>query len=123
MRKLLTALWLVAWAALFITWGVVIDARDSDVVLFFGMVVLSFPSSLLLVGLLRTLAPFGFGFPEGVSGHYMGVGLFILLGYVQWFILIPWLIRGLRQAQPVAPADGVAFGATSLRKLRLRRRG
>ncbi len=100
MKNVLLALWLAIWAALLFTFNVAIQERDSDVVLYFGMHALTFPSGFLVVWLLGALGSIGFSLPSGVLGQYIFISIFVLAGYCQWFILLPKLVRLFRRAQP-----------------------
>ena len=92
----------------------VIQERDSDVVIFFGMLILTFPSGLVVVWLIRTLASLGLTLPGGVLGQYMGLAVLVLVGYCQWFVLLPRLVRLVRRAQPGAPGDAPPKGVAPL---------
>jgi hypothetical protein len=107
---MLLALWLAMWAALLFTFNVVIQERDSDVVLYFGMQALTFPSGFLVVWLLKALGSVGFYLPNGVLGQYIFISIFVLVGYCQWFILLPRLVHLFHRAQPSAPGDAPPKG-------------
>lgn len=114
MKNILLALWLAMWAALLFTFNVVIQERDSDVVLYFGMQALTFPSGFLVVWLLGALNAIGFSLPNGVLGQYIFIFIFVLAGYCQWFILLPRLVRFFHRAQPNAPRDAPPKGVAPL---------
>ncbi len=114
MKNILLVLWLATWAALLFTFNVVIQERDSDVVIYFGMQALTFPSGFLVVWLLGALGSIGFALPNGVLGQYIFISIFVLAGYCQWFILLPRLVRIFRRAQPSAPGDAPPKGVAPL---------
>jgi hypothetical protein len=107
MKNLPLALWLAAWAVLLFTFTVAIQERDSDVVLYFGMMALTFPSGLLAVWLIRALDTLGLSLPNGVLGQYIGLTLFILVGYCQWFVLLPKFFRFFK-SRPTRRSSGTA---------------
>jgi hypothetical protein len=66
--------------------------------LFFLMLIWSFPSSIIASGLV-TLPNIAY---EYIFGRAMGYGLLVLimqwfvffvLGYLQWFVVVPWIYR------------------------------
>ena len=75
--------------------------REFDTLFVIGMILLTFPSGLL-VGI-------GLGLIQSTTGFYMtwegntGILLvlliwcaYVLTGYLQWFVVCPWCIRQLR---------------------------
>jgi hypothetical protein len=79
---------------------------DADVLLAYGMLALSFPLSLLLsaiVGVVGYLAYSMYGYVLQTS--YWSIVLtwmcFFIAGYWQWFKLLPWLIRRMRERKRV----------------------
>lgn len=74
---------------------------DADTLLAYGMLVLSFPMGLLVVLLLGAvghLAYMVFGYVATVS--YLSIifswSVMFAAGYLQWFVLLPSLLRRLR---------------------------
>ena len=76
-------------------------ANDIGIFLLYGMLFLSFPTSLLVAGLLAliSLLQDNLGVPllDLISSNYAGYFLMWLLffaaGYVQWFVLLPWFLK------------------------------
>jgi hypothetical protein len=76
-------------------------ASDIGVLLVYGMLILAFPASLLIAGLFAMLAllqeQLGVPLLELIGSNYVGFSVmwsaFFVAGYVQWFILLPWLWR------------------------------
>lgn len=76
---------------------------DADVLLAYGMLMLSFPISLvvaLLAGAVGQLAYslLGHVFTVSYSNIVVGWLVFFAAGYWQWFVVIPWLYRKIRTA-------------------------
>ena len=72
--------------------------RDNDILLYLVMIALAFPSSYLVVflysGLLMLHVP---PLPLGrVEMSVFWVGFFGV-GYVQWFVVMPWITRVVRR--------------------------
>jgi len=68
----------------------------------FEMVVLSFPSSLLVVAVVILvgigLGLFGLTLPPSSRPEMIAVWLlFVVAGYIQWFVVVPRLVRRLRK--------------------------
>lgn len=74
---------------------------DADIVLGYGLLVLTFPSGLLL--------SIGEGFAGRAAFNVMGLTatttylslgatwlMYTVLGYLQWFVFVPWVVRKLR---------------------------
>jgi hypothetical protein len=74
---------------------------DIGVFLAYGMLILAFPSSLLVIGLLTLLVMLqdrsGIQFLDALGSNYVSYSLlwlaFFIAGYLQWFALIPFLWR------------------------------
>mgnify|MGYP001792214497 FL=1 len=68
--------------------------RDNDIVLYLVMIALAFPSAYLVVLLYSGLQALHVPpLPLGrIEMLVLWVGFFIV-GYVQWFVLTPWIIR------------------------------
>ena len=74
---------------------------DADLLLAYGMLTLSFPVSLLLsaiIGVVGYLAYSMYGYV--VQTSYWSIVLtwlcFFVVGYWQWFKLVPWFIRRIK---------------------------
>lgn len=76
-------------------------ASDIGVFLAYGMLFLAFPVSLLVAGLFALLAllqeQLGVPLLDLIGSNYVGFSVmwlaFFVAGYVQWFVLLPWLWR------------------------------
>ena len=85
------------------------SSSDIGIFLVYGMLLLAFPISLLVAALFASLAllqeRIGVPLLNLVSSN--DVGLFVLwlvffgAGYIQWFVLLPWLFRKWRATQVV----------------------
>ena len=110
-RNTLLAGWLTACCVVLVfTLYAYSPGPQSDAgVLFAGaMSVLTFPSGLLISGGIAALAVLGDGnLPEPLGNLPPSVGLLVLwlvfcmVGYFQWFRLIPWLWRKLRPSDAI----------------------
>ena len=83
---------------------------DADVLLAYGMLALAFPGGFLLssvVGLVGYLAYSMYGYVLQVSYWSIAVTwlCFFIVGYWQWFKLLPWLVRRIRERQQRAAED------------------
>lgn len=71
---------------------------DIEVFLVWSMLALAFPSSLLVAGVLAgiSIAAERF-FSTVIPTSYWWIGItwlcFFVVGYLQWFVLLPWLWR------------------------------
>jgi hypothetical protein len=76
-------------------------ASDIGVFLVYGMLFLAFPVSLLVAGLFTLLAllqeQLGVPLLDLIGSNYVGFSVvwlaFFVVGYFQWFVLLPWLWR------------------------------
>jgi len=107
--KIIIALWAGATVlVLAITLYAFDGTSNSDIGIFFGwcMLALSFPGSLLIP--LVHVALYD-GLSIMIETSYLSLVLdwlgFFVIGYVQWFVLLPWLWRKCkaRRARSVAP--------------------
>jgi hypothetical protein len=88
-------------------------ASDIGVFLLYGMLFLAFPVSLLVAGLFALLAllqeQLGAPLLDLIGSNYVGLSVmwlvFFVAGYVQWFVLLPWLWRKWKErlARSTAP--------------------
>ena len=79
--------------------------KGADTILAYVMLILSFPVALLVPLILTAIAPLweeGTGGLVGLSGMWFA---FFVAGYLQWFVLLPWLSRKwkARRAGVAAP--------------------
>lgn len=83
------------------------SASDIGIFLIYGMLFLAFPVSLPVAALFALLAllqeQLGVPLLELISSNYVGFSVmwlvFFIAGYVQWFVLLPWLWRKLQPAR------------------------
>ena len=71
---------------------------DADVVLGYGLMVLSFPIGVLLAvldGYLGRAAFSAFGLISTTTYASLTITwlVYTIIGYLQWFVLLPWMIR------------------------------
>jgi hypothetical protein len=77
-------------------------ARDADLIMTYAMLALAFPSSVIVAGAIALLA----NATPLVDAYYGRFAilviwmLFVAIGYVQWFIALPWVLRKLRKRGP-----------------------
>ena len=92
--KIAAAIWAVACVAILIFAYVGRDIKDTDIVVLVALLALCFPVSLalgaLLTGLFYLLDTwFGIVIPGGWSYNVFEWILFVVLGYVQWRLIVP----------------------------------
>lgn len=81
---------------------------DADVLLAYGMMTLAFPLSLILSTIVGAVGYVAYSM-NGYVMHtnYWSIALtwvcFFAIGYWQWFKLLPWIIRRIRERRK-APA-------------------
>lgn len=66
--------------------------KGADTILAYVMLILSFPFALIVPFILMVIAPFlsgGGGNLIGLCGMWV---FFVIAGYLQWFVLLPWLL-------------------------------
>lgn len=76
-------------------------ASDIGIFLVYGMLFLAFPSSLLVAGIFALISmlqdQLGVPFLDAIGSNYFGFCVmwfaFFVVGYLQWFVLLPWLWR------------------------------
>ena len=83
----------------FAIWGR--DIPDTDVVVAYAMLLLSFPSGYVVAAAFGAIASilhsaFGIVVPGGIANTAPLIIAFAAAGYAQWFILVPWVYRKLR---------------------------
>jgi len=74
---------------------------DAEIVLGYGLLVLTFPSGLLLSIAEGFVGRAAFNFMGLVATtSYLSLGatwlMYTVLGYLQWFVFVPWVIRKIR---------------------------
>jgi len=83
---------------------------DVDVVLAYGMLILSFPVGLLIAligGALGSVAFSAYGYVVPVSYVTIVIAwlVFLIGGYVQWFVFLPFLLRKMRKRRSASTSD------------------
>ena len=104
MRRTLKLAWLVIWTAALVAtlWGLTYESqRDVDLVLTWFMIVLSFPSSIVGIFIVSGLSylwheVFHVVAYEKSAGTIIAWLIFFLLGWLQWFVLTPWIVLKIR---------------------------
>lgn len=102
--KVLKALWILCCGfVLGLTLYRYVPNSGSDIGIFliYGMLFLAFPASLLVAAMFALLAMLqerlGVPLLDVIENNYGGFCLmwliFFLVGYWQWFVLVPWLWR------------------------------
>lgn len=89
-------------------------ANDIGIFLVYGMLLLAFPISLLVAGLFSAMSllqePLGVPLLDAIGSNYVGFSVmwlaFLVAGYLQWFVLLPWLWRKwkTRRGRSAAPS-------------------
>jgi len=69
---------------------------DADILFAYAMLSLTFPGGLLVAAVFAVLGLFGIDAPGGFIGSLIAWPLFVCVGYAQWFILVPRLVRWVR---------------------------
>jgi hypothetical protein len=106
-KRTLLILWLLAWVALFVTYsGYFKLGTGSEIGLFFLIVLLTFPSGLLLFFILWALGRFDIPVLDHPAIPYLILAVFIGIGYMQWFVLFPRLFGPNKSLNTDTPKDG-----------------
>ncbi|MGH8769052.1 MAG: hypothetical protein ACREVT_12855 [Burkholderiales bacterium] len=95
--KITKAIWItLAVIVLFVTLYAFDGKTNSDIWIFltWSMLILSFPASLIVSLVHMAL---GVGFSITIKTSYLSLAIewtaYFILGYWQWFVLLPWLWR------------------------------
>jgi hypothetical protein len=77
------------------------EFRDTDIVVVYAMLVLSFPIGYAVAFLFVPIAmviesAFGVIVPGGLVNNVCAIVIFAAAGYAQWFVLVPWLYRKVK---------------------------
>lgn len=99
--KVAAATYLVACAAVLAFAISGREIRDTDIVVAYAMLFLSFPAGYLVAALFAAVGyvlyeAFGIIVPGGLTSNVVTVIAFAVVGYAQWFILVPWLYRKVK---------------------------
>lgn len=108
--KIAKGLWVVATILVLLVTLYAYDGKpnsDIEVLFAWSMIFLTFPSGLIFAGLFSIVADcLDKFFAVVLYTSYLSLVLswagFLLLGYLQWFKLLPWLVRKIkaRMGQP-----------------------
>jgi hypothetical protein len=101
--KILTVAYVLACAVVL---GYAVAARhirDTDIFVAYAMLFLTFPSGFVVAALFAGVAyglsdAFGITVPGGLGNNIVVVLTFGVAGYIQWFVLLPWLWRKVERA-------------------------
>jgi hypothetical protein len=100
-KRILLVVWLLlcGLVPLIVQWG----AHDADEAFLLLMIVLTAPSGFLLTGFLSILfmllhKTLGLEVPESRILDAVYWVLFVMVGYVQWFIVLPWFSKKIKRA-------------------------
>jgi hypothetical protein len=96
--KILASIWITACASVLIFAFVNRDITDTDVVVLSAMLLLTLPTGMAFIGLASLIAMtldsmLGVTLP---GGFIMNLAVWVpmtILGYVQWFLLLPAMFR------------------------------
>jgi len=77
--------------------------RDTDIVVAYAMLLLSFPAGFAVAALFAGVGyflyeAFGIIVPGGLANNVVAVIAFAVVGYAQWFIAVPSLYRKVKGA-------------------------
>ena len=77
------------------------ELPDTDIVVAYAMLILSFPVGYVVAVLFGAVGyalyeALGIVMPGGFGSNAVYISAFAIAGYVQWFIVVPWLYRKLR---------------------------
>ena len=105
--RLLAAAWLgLCLAALGFAF-VQRQIHDMDIAYTYFMLFLTFPAGLL-VALFLALISVGVSLPGGFAGALVTWPLFVALGYLQWFVLLPKAVRRIQPSNGTPHTDARA---------------
>lgn len=99
--KIAAAIYLVACVAVLAYAIAGREIRDTDIIVAYAMLLLTFPLGYLVAVVLGAIGyavyeAFGVFAPGGLGSNAVNILIFAVVGYVQWFILLPWLYRKRR---------------------------
>ena len=103
--KILFALWLGACIAVLVFDFIQRQIHDTDLAFLWFMIYLTFPSGYVLAGTLGAIfflisKVFGdaLSIPGGFLPNLLFWPLFVVVGYYQWFVIVPALFRRFRKS-------------------------
>jgi hypothetical protein len=65
--------------------------RGADMLLAYAMLILAFPTSLLMPLILMLVSPYLERIGSSIIGLFIMWAVFAISGYLQWFVLLPWV--------------------------------
>ena len=97
------SIWFVACLLALLFAFVQRDIHDADIAFAYFMIFLTFPIGYVLaagagVVLSYLYDAYGIVAPAGFVPNLLAWLLFVVFGFLQWFILLPWLLRKFRGA-------------------------
>jgi type VI protein secretion system component VasK len=96
-KRLLLGIWCTLCGVVLIFAIIQRDIHDMDIAYTYFMLFLTFPAGLIVAAVLAALFTTGLYLPGGLTGAFITWPPFVILGYLQWFVLLPWVVRRLRQ--------------------------
>jgi len=96
--KILASIWIAACAGVLIFAFVNRDIKDTDVVVLSAMLFLTLPTGMAFIGIVSLIAMtldsiLGVTLPGGFIENLVVWVPMTILGYVQWFLLLPAMFR------------------------------
>ncbi len=101
-------IWLIACLATLVFAFVQREIHDASIVFAYLMIFLTFPLGYALAAFVGAISfglysTMGIVMPDGFIPNLVWWVMFVAVGYLQWFVLVPWLFRKLhRSSDPVA---------------------
>ena len=101
--KVVAATYLVACGAVLAFAIAGREIRDTDIVVAYAMLFLSFPGGYVVAALFGAVGyvlyeGLGVIVPGGLVNNVVAIVAFAVVGYAQWFIAGPWLYRKVKGA-------------------------
>lgn len=104
-HRLLLGVWSGLCVAVLVFAIVQRDIHDMDIAYTYFMLFLAFPAGLIVAAVLAALST-SVDLPGGLTGVLITWPPFVVLGYLQWFVLLPAAVRRLRQtSNPTVERD------------------
>lgn len=96
-------IWFVACVLVLVFAFVQRKIDDTDIAFTYFMLYLTFPVGYLLAAIAGFVLfslhdAYGIVAPGGFIPNLVAWVLFVVVGYLQWFVLLPWLVRRFRGA-------------------------
>jgi len=99
--RLLLALWLAVCVVVLAFAFIQRDIHDTDIAFAYLMLFLTFPLGYAFAAFVGVIffalySVFGIVVPGGFVPNLVSWVFFVVVGYFQWFVAIPWLYKKLR---------------------------